>query len=240
MTKRGLVIKDYGLKRGDFSLDSIDLTVEEGEIFAILGKTGSGKTLLLESIAGLYKDGHGRITVDGISIRDVPLEQSHVSFVYQDYGLFPHMSVYKNIAYGLTMRGEGKRNTDKKVNDIAAAFAINHRLRQYPGTLSGGEKQRVAMARALVTEPRLLLLDEPFSALDPETKKLLYEQIRFIRKKYQCPIVFVTHDFHEAALLADRIGIMESGRLCAVRTPETLFNSYDSQSIHHFLGIKGD
>lgn len=234
-----VVIKDYGLKRGTFSLESIELTVEEGEIFAILGKTGSGKTMLLESIAGLYKDGEGHILVDGVSVREVPVERSRISFVYQDYGLFPHMTVYKNIAYGLKMRKEGRISIAKKVKEIAQIFAIDHRLSQYPGTLSGGEKQRTAMARALVTEPKLLLLDEPFSALDPATKKSLYEQIRAVKKKYRCPIIFVTHDFEEASLLADRIGIMESGKMCAVRTPDTLFEPYGSESIHHFLGMEG-
>ena len=233
-------VRKYHIRRGDFSLKSIDLAVDEGEIFAVVGKTGSGKTMLLESIAGFYEDGTGEVLIDGISVSSIPVEERRIGFVYQDYGLFPHMSVLKNIAYGLTMQKQKKSETLQKVQQIAGLFSIGHILHQYPGTLSGGEKQRVAMARALITNPGLLLLDEPFSALDPETKKALYKQVKHISAHYQCPIIFVTHDFEEAAFLADRIGIMEAGKLCAVRTPDTLFSSYDSESIHRFLGIKGE
>lgn len=235
----GIEVKQYWIKRGDFALKSIDLKVAEGEIFAVLGKTGSGKTLLLESIAGFYEDGTGEVLIDGVSVNSISVEERRIGFVYQDYGLFPHMTVYKNIAYGLAMRKMKKQDIRKRVETIAKVFSIEHTLGQYPETLSGGEKQRAAMARALVTNPRLLLLDEPFSALDPQTKKMLYRQIEFVRNHYQCPIIFVTHDFEEAALLADRIGIMEAGELCAVRTPDRLFCSYDRESIHQFLGIKG-
>lgn len=236
----GVEIKDYHLTKGDFSLRSINLRVRSGEIFAVLGKTGSGKTLLLESIAGFYKDGSGEIIVNGVSVGDAPIEKSHVGFVYQDYGLFPHMTVYRNIAYGLIMRKKSKKDIDSKVRRIASDFSVDHRLGQYPGTLSGGEKQRVAMARALVTDPSLLLLDEPFSALDPSTKKKLYRQVRMIRDDYRCPIIFVTHDFQEAVTLADRVGIMDEGSLCAVRTPDTLFKPYENKKIHDFLGIEGE
>lgn len=237
---RGVEIRNYNLTKGDFSLTSINLHVSSGEIFAVLGRTGSGKTLLLESIAGFYKDGNGEITVNGVSVGDVPIEKSRVGFVYQDYGLFPHMTVYRNIAYGLIMRKESKKDIDSKVRRIASDFSVDHRLEQYPGTLSGGEKQRVAMARALITDPSLLLLDEPFSALDPSTKKKLYGQVRTIRDDYRCPIIFVTHDFQEAVTLADRVGIMDNGRLCAVRTPDTLFEPYGNEKIHDFLGIEGE
>lgn len=235
---QGVEIKDFCLKKGDFSLESVNLTVKKGEIFAVLGRTGSGKTLLLESIAGFYKDGAGEIIIDGIPVSSVPVEESGVGLVYQDYGLFPHMTVYRNIAYGLVMRKESRHEIREKVEKIAGDFSIGHRLQQYPGTLSGGEKQRVAMARALITDPRLLLLDEPFSALDPATKKTLYRQIRSVREKYGCPIIFVTHDFEEAVFLADRIGIMEEGHMCAVRTPENLFDWYESKSIRNFLGME--
>lgn len=236
----GVAVKQYRIKRGDFSLKSIDLAVDEGEIFAVLGKTGSGKTMLLESIAGFYEDGTGEVLIGGISVTSIPVEERRIGFVYQDYGLFPHMNVWKNIAYGLTMQKRKRDEIQKRVQEIAGLFSIGHILQQYPETLSGGEKQRVAMARALVTNPRVLLLDEPFSALDLQTKKALYNQVKDISVHYRCPIIFVTHDFEEAVFLADRIGIMEDGRLCAVRTPDTLFSSYDSESIHRFLGIKGE
>lgn len=235
--KNGVTIENYRIARGAFSLEAINLKVEEGETFAVLGKTGSGKTMLLESIAGYYRDGSGDIFIDGVSVRRIPVEQRRIGFVYQDYGLFPHMSVFKNIGYGLAMQNLKKPEIKCRVEEIAEAFSISHILQQYPQTLSGGEKQRTAMARALITKPRLLLLDEPFSALDPTTKKMLYGELQRIREAYSCPIIFVTHDFQEAALLADRIGIMEEGRLCAVRTPDTLFASHESPSIREFLGM---
>lgn len=237
---RGIVVQHYQVKRGDFSLNSIDLTIGEGEIFAVLGRTGSGKTMLLESIAGFYQDGEGMILIDGIPVNRIPAEERQIGFVDQAYGLFPHMSVYQNIAYGLVMRKRSKLEIKERVAKIAADFSIAHTLAQYPETLSGGEKQRVAMARALIMKPRLLLLDEPFSALDPATKDVLYKQIQDVREHYGCPILFVTHNFEEASLLADRIGIMEEGSLRAIRTPQTLFEPYDRESIHQFLGIKGE
>lgn len=230
-------VRDYSMDRKGFSLKSISFSVAKGESFAILGQTGSGKTMLLESIAGYYKDGRGDILINGVPVNEVPTEKRRIGFVYQDYYLFPHMTVFKNIAYGLIMQKKSKAFIKESVEEIADTFSISHILNEYPGTLSGGEKQRTAMARALVTKPDILLLDEPFSALDPNTKKKLYKEFEKIRNEYQCPILFVTHDFEEAKLLADRIGIMHEGRLCAIRTPATLFMPYEDDRVSDFLGI---
>ena len=235
--KKIIDVQDYSMDRKGFSLKSISFSVTKGESFAILGQTGSGKTMLLESIAGYYKDGRGNILINGTPVNAVPTERRRIGFVYQDYSLFPHMTVFKNIAYGLSMQKKNKALIKEAVEEIAGTFSISHILNEYPGTLSGGEKQRTAMARALVTKPDILLLDEPFSALDPNTKKRLYKEFEKIRNEYQCPILFVTHDFEEAILLADRIGIMDDGRLCAVRTPDTLFMPYGNDKISDFLGI---
>lgn len=232
-------IKGYSLVRENFALRDIELDIFDNECFAVLGRTGSGKTMLLESIAGYYGDGSGSITINGKAVRSLPLEKRRIGFVYQDHGLFPHMTVFRNIAYGLLMRKTGKHEIKERVDDIAAAFGISNILDQYPGTLSGGEKQRTAMARALITRPDVLLLDEPFSALDPATKDSIYGQFRRIREQYRCPILFVTHDFNEAQLLADRIGIMSGGKLCGIRTPETLFQPFEDDELNRFLRIDG-
>lgn len=234
---RIIEIKRYSLARENFALRDIDLDIYDNECFAILGRTGSGKTMLLESIAGYYSDGSGSITISGKDVRTLPAEKRRIGFVYQDHGLFPHMTVFKNIAYGLLMRKTGKNEIRERVHDMAAAFGISNILDQYPGTLSGGEKQRTAMARALITKPDVLLLDEPFSALDPATKDSIYGQFRRIREQYRCPILFVTHDFNEAQLLADRIGIMSDGRLCGIRTPKTLFQPFEDDELNRFLRI---
>ena len=234
---RIIEIRRYSLARENFALRDIDLDIYDNECFAILGRTGSGKTMLLESIAGYYSDGSGSITISGKDVRTLPAEKRRIGFVYQDHGLFPHMTVFKNIAYGLSMRKKGKNEIRERVHDMAAAFGISNILDQYPGTLSGGEKQRTAMARALITKPDVLLLDEPFSALDPATKDSIYGQFRRIREQYRCPILFVTHDFNEAQLLADRIGIMSDGRLCGIRTPKMLFQPFDDDELNRFLRI---
>ncbi len=234
---RIIEIRRYSLARENFALRDIDLDIYDNECFAILGRTGSGKTMLLESIAGYYSDGSGSITISGKDVRTLPAEKRRIGFVYQDHGLFPHMTVFKNIAYGLSMRKKGKNEIRERVHDMAAAFSISNILDQYPGTLSGGEKQRTAMARALITKPDVLLLDEPFSALDPATKDSIYGQFRRIREQYRCPILFVTHDFNEAQLLADRIGIMSDGRLCGIRTPKMLFQPFEDDELNRFLRI---
>ncbi len=230
-------IRNYSLKRGSFALKDVNLNVKRGESFAVLGKTGSGKTMLLESIAGYYSDGSGDILINGRKVTSLPVEERNIGFVYQDHGLFPHMTVFKNIAYGLFMRKMKKEEIRKKVEEISEDFGISHILKQYPGTISGGEKQRTAMARALITKPEILLLDEPFSALDPATKESVYTRFKAVKSEYRCPILFVTHDFNEAVLLADRIGIMDEGRLCGIRTPKTLFEPFENRRLNDFLGI---
>ncbi|MGN1033543.1 MAG: ABC transporter ATP-binding protein [Intestinibacter sp.] len=193
-----ITIENYSLKLGNFTLNNINLEIKEGEIFAILGKTGSGKTVLLESIAGFYEHGNGCIYIGDKKVNDIPVCDRNIGFVYQDYALFPHMTVFDNIAYGLKMKKVKKSEQIQIINDMAELLSIKHILKKYPGTISGGEKQRTAFARALVLRPKILLMDEPFSALDPVTKNNMYQKIEILHKKFNCTIVFVTHDFSEA------------------------------------------
>jgi molybdate transport system ATP-binding protein len=230
-------IKNFSAHLGNFKLRNINLDVKRNEIFAILGKTGSGKTVLLESVAGFYKGKTGDICIEGNNITETPLEKRGIGFVYQDFGLFPHMTAFGNIAYGLKMKKIQRAECYKRIQKIANQLSISHVLDQYPGTLSGGERQRTALARALVLQPKVLLLDEPFSSLDPITKKEMYRQIREIHKIFGCTILFVTHDFTEAQTMADRIGIMSNGELKSIRNKMDLFKKTNDMELNQFLGI---
>ncbi|MFZ3130025.1 MAG: ATP-binding cassette domain-containing protein [Desulfosporosinus sp.] len=231
-------IKDFSIQLGKFKLDSINLDIYQKEIFAVLGKTGSGKTVLLESVAGFYRSASGKVKIEGKSVADVPLEKRKVGFVYQDSGLFPHMNVYDNICYGLKMQKVDKSLRRKIIDETAEILSISHIFKQYPGTLSGGERQRAALARVLVLKPKILLMDEPFSALDPVTKQMMYKQIEEIHNIFGCTILFVTHDFNEAQRMANRIGIMVKGELNIIRKSEDLFKRCDDEEVNKFLGLQ--
>ena len=226
-----IAVQALSVRRGDFVLGPMDFSIGQGEIFALLGKTGAGKTILLETLAGFYDTTyHGTIRLLGQNAQTLPLAQRPVGFVYQDCGLFPHMTVQENIGYGLKMHGAGAADIQGKVNALAEMLSISHILKQYSAMISGGEKQRVAMARALALDPKILLLDEPFSALDPATKAMLYAEIRRIHQTFGCTILFVTHDFQEARQLAQRVGILLNGKLRALVKAEALFQTeYDAE-----------
>ena len=216
----------------------ISFTLNDRELFAVLGRTGAGKTLLLESAAGFYTPEAGRVLLYGTPVQDIPLTERRIGFVYQDYAIFPHMNVERNIAYGLYVRRASRREQEEKVHEFAGLLGIGHILKDFPQTLSGGEKQRVALARALVLRPKLLLLDEPFSSLDPATRKTLYEEIQTIPQKFHCAVLFVTHDFREAQHLASRIGVMSAGRMLCIRRADELFTRSDDRELNTFLGLE--
>ena len=231
-----LVINNFSVKRGSFTLSPISLTIQKGEIFAILDRTGSGKTVLLEAISGMVPGDTGSILFDGIDIRDIPPGQRKLGLVYQDYGLFPHMKVKENISYGLKMHGYSKKEQDSRAQELMEMLSISHIRDQYPGTLSGGESQRTALARALAPAPQVLLLDEPFSALDPATRQSLYQELRRIHRHFGCTIIFVTHDFLEARTLAGRAAILLEGELKTVTDTSKLINGHFSAEVEGFLG----
>lgn len=224
------------IKRGSFKLGPIDLSVEEGEIFAILGRTGSGKTVLLETLAGFYQaDYIGDIALFGKDARELAPNMREMGFVYQDSGLFPHMTVEQNITYGLRMHHMDAKVIEEKLEYILELLSISKIRGQYPATISGGERQRTALARSLVLNPRILLLDEPFCALDPATRQKLYEEISHIHRNFKCTIVFVTHDFGEAQQLANRIGIILNGKLKVVVEASQLFEQEYDNDVREFL-----
>ncbi len=207
-----LRVENLRLKLRNFELKDISFEVSRGEHFAIVGPTGSGKSLLLETIAGIYTPTSGRILIDGVEVTHTPPEKRGVGMVYQDCMLFPHMSVYDNIAYGLRIRGIERKRIDERVSELAEMLEIEKLLERRPNTLSGGEKQRVAIARALAIRPKLMLLDEPFSALDAETRVRLREGIFKVLRKEDVAVVHVTH-IMEDAKTADRIARMRDGTL---------------------------
>lgn len=231
-------IEGLTVRRGSFQLCVDELFIEPREVFAILGSTGSGKTVLMESIAGAFPLSEGRILLDGKNVGTLPVQQRHLGIVYQDYALFSHMSVYENIAYGLSMNGCAADEVRERVEEMLELFGISHIADRYPGVISGGESQRVALARALVLRPGVMLLDEPFSALDPAAKRRMYETFRRIHERFDCTIVLVTHDFNEAQTLADRVGVVLDGRLRVVRSAKDLFEDESDEDVRFFLGME--
>ncbi len=229
-------MKEYSLSLGDFSLKNINLEIQDGEIFSVIGITGSGKSVLLEALAGLHTDHAGEVLYDGLNIDNKDIGERKIGFVYQDYSLFPHMNVYENIEFGLKMHKVAQDERHRVVSKIMEDLHLTHLAHRFPQTLSGGEQQRVALARALVLAPEVLFLDEPFSALDPNTRKDMYALMRRIHDTYKCTIVFVTHNFDEAQELADRIGVMIDGEIRAIRDAQELFENHEDQEVREFLG----
>ncbi len=232
-------IQEYSVKLGDFRLNDISLNIEDREIFALIGRTGSGKSVLLESMAGFYDIYSGSVLYDGVSVTGIPLEDRRIGYVYQDYCLFPHLKVIDNVTFGLKMHKMPKRQRREKAMEMMRTLGIDHLAERKPYTLSGGEQQRCALARALVLEPDILFLDEPFSALDPNTRKDMYRLIRRIHEHFECTIVFVTHDFQEAAELADRVGIIMHGCLKEVCPADQLFCEHEDEEVNAFLHGSG-
>ena len=233
-----LVIDSVSKSLGEFSLSNVSLSVEDGEYFIVLGPTGAGKTILLETIAGVYSPDAGRILLNGRDITEVPARERNIGMVYQDYMLFPHLNVEANIGFGLKSRRADPAFIRGKVEESADLLNISHLLHRYPGTLSGGEQQRSAIARALVMEPDALLLDEPLSALDVKTRESLRAELARIHEATGTTIVHITHNFEEVFDLADRVAIMRGGDVIQVGTPEEIFRRPNSDFVAGFVGVE--
>ena len=229
-----IAIKNLKVNLGNFLLQDINLDIESGEYFIILGPTGAGKTVLLEAIAGLYPVLEGEVWIDGNEITDLSPEKRGIGIVYQDQALFPHLPVEENIAFGLKMRKRPKDEIKSKTDAIAEVMGILHLLKRSPATLSGGEKQKVALARALVAEPKVLLLDEPLSALDPETRERMQGELREMHRKVMVTIIHVTHDFEEAITLGHRVAVLNDGCIAQIGTPEEFLRQPSSEFVARF------
>ena len=229
-------IADLNIKFTAFKLTDISLRIKPGEYFILLGPTGAGKTLLLEAIAGLHQLESGHIYIKGQEATDLSPELRRAGIVYQDYALFPHLTVAQNIAYGLKQKGLPKQKQKEMARKMADFLGITHLLSRYPPTLSGGEQQRTALARALVVEPEILLLDEPLSALDNQSKKKIQQELRRIHKEFKKTILHISHDMEEALSLGDKIGIMEQGRIIQVGSPQEVFQKPVNKFVAGFVG----
>ncbi len=213
-------IENLGIDLGEFHLRDINLSIHDGEYMVLLGPTGAGKTVLVECIVGIYRPKAGRILVGGHDVTGLYPEERQVGYVPQDYALFPNMTVRRNLAYGLEARKCPRAEAERRVEEMMALLGIGHLHYRLPLSLSGGEKQRVALGRALVTQPRILLLDEPLAALDENLRSELAAELRRIQRTVRGTFLHVCHSFEEAADVADRVAIINGGRMVQVGSIE--------------------
>ncbi len=222
------------------ALSGVSLKINTGELVALLGPSGSGKTTLLRIIAGLETTDEGSIVFDGEDNTAKSTQDRKVGFVFQHYALFKHMNVFENIAFGLKVRPSrlrpGKEEISKKVHELLSLVKMEELAKRYPSQLSGGQRQRIALARALAVEPRVLLLDEPFGALDAKVRKELRRWLRKLHDEYPITSVFVTHDQEEALDVADRIVILNHGKIEQIGTPEEVYDNPANPFVYNFLG----
>ncbi|MBT3201103.1 MAG: ATP-binding cassette domain-containing protein [Phycisphaerales bacterium] len=233
-----LELKLISKRLGAMDMTGVSMRLERGEYFALLGPTGVGKTVLIEIIAGLIRPDAGGVFWDGVDITSDPPENRGFAVVYQDYALFPHLSVEKNIAYGAKSARADTAEISARTARLADMLGITELLPRKPDTLSGGQQQRTAIARALATEPKLLLLDEPLSALDTNTRTRLRGELKRINAELGTTILHITHEPEEAMALADRIGVMLDYRLRQIAEPEELFRRPSDAEVAKFLGIR--
>jgi len=229
-------LSNVSSRRGAFALQSIHLEIADGEYFVLLGPTGAGKTQLLEVIAGVQGASSGEIWIDEENVTSLPPEARHIGFMYQDYLLFPQLTVRKNIAFGLHEMPRADANA--RVEEVARLLKIEPLLDRGIVGLSGGEQQRIALARALAPRPRVLLLDEPLSALDPQIRRELRRELRSLHEELRVTTLHVTHDFEEALALADRLGVIHEGRIVQTGMPDEVFRKPDSAFLARFLGVE--
>lgn len=217
-------------------LENITFHVAEGEALVLLGASGSGKTTILRIIAGLEQPYTGQIILHNKDVTELPARERGVGVIFQSYALFPKMTVEKNIGYGLRIRHRGRKEVKKTVKELLELVQLEEHRKKYPSQLSGGQQQRVAIARTLAYKPEVLLFDEPFGALDAQTRGHLRREIRALLKKVNVPAIFITHDQEEALELGDRIAVINSGRIEQIGTPSEVYNNPANEYVATFLG----
>jgi ABC-type Fe3+/spermidine/putrescine transport system ATPase subunit len=227
------VVKEFGSFR---ALQEVSLTVNDGEFVALLGPSGCGKTTLLRIIAGLETQTAGRVIIGGQDVSNLAPRKRGLAMVFQNYAVFPHMTVFENVAFGLRMQKAPQAEVKRKVERAAALLHIESYLDRYPAKLSGGQRQRVAVARALAVEPAVLLMDEPLSNLDPTLRQSTRDELRSMLHRVGVPALFVTHDQEDAFAVADRIALIKKGILLQIGTPEDLYDRPASLSVASFIG----
>ena len=217
-------------------LENISFDVAEGEVLVLLGASGSGKTTILRIIAGLEMPLKGRVVLHGKDVTDLPARERGVGVIFQSYALFPKMTVEKNIGYGLRIRKRRRKEIRETVKELLALVQLEEHRKKYPSQLSGGQQQRVAIARTLAYKPEVLLFDEPFGALDTQTRSHLRREIRALLKKVKVPAIFITHDQEEALELGDRVAVLNAGRIEQIGTPFEIYNRPATEYVASFLG----
>ncbi|HEY1639068.1 MAG TPA: ABC transporter ATP-binding protein [Streptosporangiaceae bacterium] len=219
------------------ALDGVDLTLHPGELVALLGPSGCGKTTTLRLLAGLEDADEGRITVGGVDITRQPASKRDMGMVFQAYSLFPHMTVQQNVAFGLRLRKVSKEQRDARALEMLELVGLSAQAGRYASQISGGQQQRVALARALAIEPKVLLLDEPLSALDAKVRGQLRDEIRRIQLEVGITTLFVTHDQEEALAIADRVGVMRDGQIEQLGPPIEVYSRPGSSFVAEFVGL---
>jgi putative spermidine/putrescine transport system ATP-binding protein/spermidine/putrescine transport system ATP-binding protein len=227
------ISKLYGSVIG---VEHVDLNVADGEFLTLLGPSGCGKSTLLRMIGGFEMPTTGTITLSGQDVTHLPPQKRDVNMMFQDYALFPHMTVGQNIAYGLKMKGIGKTDARRKAEAALDLVGLADKIEQQPHQMSGGQKQRVALARAIVREPRVLLLDEPLSALDAKLREQMQVELKHMHDKIGITFIMVTHDQTEALVMSDRVIVMETGRIAQDGTPEELYEHPLTPYVANFIG----
>jgi spermidine/putrescine transport system ATP-binding protein/putrescine transport system ATP-binding protein len=225
--------KHFGLVK---AVDRIDMTIGSGEFFSLLGASGCGKTTLLRMLAGLESPTSGDILIDGVSMADVAPHHRPTNMVFQNYAIFPHLDVHKNIAYGLRVLRLGKAEADRRVDEMLEIVKLQGYGNRRSNELSGGQRQRVALARALIKRPKVLLLDEPLGALDKKLREEMQLELRDLQQSLGITFIFVTHDQEEAMTLSDRIAVMADGKVLQTDTPEMLYEAPKSREVGAFIG----
>ncbi|MCI5846333.1 MAG: ABC transporter ATP-binding protein [Clostridiales bacterium] len=231
-------LKDIVVQFGDFeALHNINVDVREGEFFTFLGPSGCGKTTTLRTITGFIEPVSGTVNVDGQDITHVPIEQRNIGIVFQSYALFPTMTVYDNIAFGLKIKKLKKDEIDAKVQDIARKVDLSQeQLKKAVSQLSGGQQQRVAIARALVTGPAIICMDEPLSNLDAKLRVQLRNELKKMQRDFGITTIYVTHDQEEALTLSDRIAVFNKGYIEQIGTPNEIYNHSRTEFVCNFIG----
>lgn len=227
------VSKAYGNLR---VVEGLDLDIAGGEFVSLLGPSGSGKTTLLMMLAGFEDVTSGRILVDGALVNDIPTYRRDMGVVFQNYALFPHLDIARNVAFPLEMRGMGRADIRQRVDRALEMVQLLHLRDRRPSQLSGGQQQRVALARALVFEPRVVLMDEPLGALDKQLREQMQLDIRAIHRRLGVTIVFVTHDQQEALTMSDRIAVFDKGRIQQIGTPREVYDRPANRFVAEFIG----
>lgn len=219
-------------------LENFNISIEKGEFVSLLGPSGCGKTTTLRVVAGLIEPSSGKLTVDDSDVTKIPVHKRNFGLVFQSYALFPHLTVYENVAFGLRLRKEDKKVIDEKVRKILEITDIGSLKNRFPKQLSGGQRQRVALARVLVIEPKLLLLDEPLSNLDAKLRVSMRVEIKRLQRKLGITTVFVTHDQQECFSISDRVAVMNKGAIEQYDTPENIYNNPGTEFVARFIGFE--